>query len=80
MTNLASRVVKDMVTLADGQTYDIARIFAICIIPVYIGMGVGELVMAPTPFDFQAFGVGFGAILTGLGAFLFLKNPTEPKQ
>jgi hypothetical protein len=78
--NLATRVLKHISTNADGETYDVARVMAIFIIPLYMAMGWVEMMETPPDraFDFQAFGIGFGAILTGLGAFLFLKKDTEP--
>jgi hypothetical protein len=81
MKGLTAKILKHISTLEDGETYDLARVFAVFIIPLYMAMGWFELVKTPTEraFDFQAFGIGFGAVLTGLGAFLFLKKDTEPK-
>lgn len=80
-TNLLSKILKHASTGADGDSFDIARICAIFIIPLYMFMGWVELNATPEDraFDFQGFGTGFGIILAGLGAFIFLKKDTEPK-
>ena len=79
--SIAGKVLKHIATGADGDSYDNARVMSIFIIPLYMFMGWVELVNTPPEraFDFQDFGIGFGAIMAGLGAFIFLKKDTEPK-
>lgn len=79
--SLVARVLKHVSTTADGESYDIARIAALFIIPLYMLMGWVELNATPEDraFSFTDFGAGFGLILAGLGGFLFLKKDTEPK-
>lgn len=65
-------------TGADNKTYDIARI---CFLGACIVFFTGSIWVTynTKTFDMQSFGIGFGALCTGVGGLLKLKENTEPK-
>jgi hypothetical protein len=71
-------VLKDSFTGVDGETYDIGRIYTGLVTVVGLGLEVYCVLMGK-PFDFQAYGIGCGTMAGGVGAFLKLKETTEPK-
>ena len=40
---------------------------------VYLGLAIVTVAVLKTPFDYLAFGTGFGGIMGGSGAALFMK-------
>jgi hypothetical protein len=81
MPDYFKEALKDILTGVDGESYDIGRVLGVFAVVVYLGIGVHEEWMASQdyPFDFQAFGIGFGSLVTGVGILLKLKENTEPK-
>lgn len=70
------KLVKDLFTGIDGETWDLGRILLAlgCTI-----MSVGGIdVIVTGSLDFVAFGGGFGGLLAGGGALLMMKRDTEP--
>ena len=71
----------DMLTESDNSTVDAIRVLAL--ISVIIGLALQVWVVvrwigpAPQPFDFQAFGIGVGALFGGVGVALKLKPETQ---
>lgn len=70
------KIIKDWFTEPDNNTYCMTKFLsfwgAICFL-VYAGIHV----LNNHVFDYQAFGVGFGALMTGCGACLMLKKDTK---
>lgn len=79
MITLIQKVVKDCLTLANGSDYDIGRIAGAAGVIVFFGLAIADFLMNKK-FDPQAFGMGFGLIIAGLGAALALKHKTEPQD
>ena len=71
--------MRQCLTGADNQTYDIGRFLWGIAFFVGIGLVIASFVTGRA-FDLQQYGIGVGALLTGGGASLALKAKTEPKQ
>lgn len=69
---------KHILTGIDGETYDIGRVFGAISFIVGLSLEVHSVVNH-VPFDFKDYGFGIAAIAAGVGAFLKLKETTEPK-
>ena len=77
--NQLPKAVKDSLTLADGATYDVGRILGVTGFTVFFGLAIYDCAWLKNAFNAQNFGIGAGALATGLGAMLSLKNKTEPR-
>lgn len=69
---------KDITTGIDGSTYDAARVAMWNGLVGMVGLA-GYHIYKGLPVDFQAFGIGFAAILAAAGVAVKLKQDTEPK-
>ena len=71
---------KDSLTGKDGESYDVGRIAAMLGTITYVGISVHIAwnLTAGQMFPFQDYGIGFGAMATGVGVLLKLKENTEP--
>lgn len=74
------KLVKDCLTGLDGQTYDPARVAGVFGIATFIGLAIYAVIYKGQPWDPQSFGLGFGGLVTGVGAGVLLKKSTEPQQ
>lgn len=72
-----SVLVNDCITGIDGVTVDPARVYLAGAVVVYL-CGAVFVVVKAHAFDFQSFGIGFGALLAGGGLGINLKARTEP--
>ncbi len=83
LQGLGAKILKDIATERDGETFDIARLVALAGLACYILMGAVGLWKAMTTadktFNFQDYGVGFGAICTGVGLLIWGKRGEEAK-
>jgi hypothetical protein len=70
--------ILNMFTGKDNQTLDIGRIIWFKAALVFLGLAIYHVVKNHAPFDYQAFGIGFGAVMAGGGAALWAKSETEP--
>lgn len=70
---------KDCLTGIDGKTYDPSRIYLCAAVCVFLAGAVAHIWTSKT-LDFQAYGIGFGALLAGGGLGVSLKAKTEPSQ
>lgn len=70
---------RHILTGIDGETYDLGRVIGAMGGTAFTGIGVWQAVHGTAPFDFQSFGIGFGAMAGGVGALLKLKENSEPK-
>jgi len=71
--------LRDLGTGIDGQTHDIVRWAAALGSLNAIGLAAWDVIGHAAHFDFQSYGIGFGAMLAGVGGALKLKETTEPK-
>ena len=73
----------DMLTESDNRTMDVIRVLAVLAVAIGLSLQVWVVIRwtgpLPQEFDFQAFGLGLGAVFAGVGAALRLKPESEPK-
>lgn len=76
-----TRILNDIFTQNDGIAQDVARWFGAATILVFLYLSVHNVVIAGHPFDPEAFGLGAAALLTSVGAFIYLreKSDLQPK-
>lgn len=72
------KAFKDLFTLANGEDYDIGRVAGALGVVVFFGLSIADFYFNKK-FDPQAWGMGFGLLVTGIGAALALKHKTEPQ-
>jgi hypothetical protein len=79
MNSLFSKIIKDMSTCIDGESYDFGKIFGAVIILVFLGISIYAYVITRQVFDPMNYGAGAGSLFGGIGIHLFMKKDTEPK-
>ena len=67
-----SKWLRDLLTEADGVTYDIVRLLAVLSIFVGLGLSIYSVVIKGQVFSLQDFGIGVGAVFLAVGAALKL--------
>lgn len=67
-----------LLTGKDNATHDIARWLGTLAIFVGIALEIYSVIWLKKPFNLQEYGLGMGAVFTGLGAAIKLKENTEP--
>lgn len=72
-------IIKDCLTGKDGQTYDPARVYLAAGVASFLALAFYTVFKTHT-FDYQSFGIGFGAVLAAGGLGIKLKSHTEPDQ
>lgn len=77
---LISKILKDSITGIDGVTFDPARIYGLLAVLIFFVLAVVAVIVKNQPWDAQAYGIGFGALLAGFGLGVGLKSKTEPEQ
>ena len=70
-------ILNDCITGIDGKTVDPARLYLLLAVAVFLGGAIASVWMSHS-LDFQAFGIGFGALLAGGGLGIGAKAKTEP--
>lgn len=73
---MIQKLLHDCLTGCDGHTYDSGRVAGFVGTVVFLGLSIWN----HDKFDPLAFGTGFGALATGVGALIALKKGTEPTQ
>ena len=73
-----NNIFKNMLTESDNVTHDLARYLALISVLVGLGLSIYAVGWKGQQFDLQSFGVGMGAMFTGLGVALKLKPETPP--
>ena len=76
---LYKKIFKDITTGIDNKTYDAGRVYLLIAMLVFCFSTVYSIYMQ-VQFDFQSFGIGFGALMTGAGLGIKLKENTEPQE
>jgi len=72
-------IAMDCITGIDATTIDPARVYLAGAVVTFLAGAV--VVIAKTyALDFQAFGIGFGALLAGGGLGIAAKSKTEPGE
>ena len=72
------KILKDVSTGIDGESYDVIRLLSILVVLVALGLTIYTVVYKQTNFDIQSYGIGIGSIFAAIGAALKLKESTEP--
>lgn len=70
-------IVMDCLTGIDGVSFDPARVYLAGAVLTFLG-GACVVIVKTHALDFQAFGIGFGALLAGGGLGISIKSKTEP--
>lgn len=74
---IGKKCMKDLFTLADGESYDIGRVLWAMSVVWYMGLGVAAVVINKQAFNFMEAGSGIGLVLAGGGYALKAKLSTE---
>jgi hypothetical protein len=72
------RFLRHISTDYDNNTFDTGRSLVILVILSMVFMNVWDVVVHKAAFNAQSFGAGAGALLIGLGAYLFGDNSKRP--
>lgn len=75
--NKLKNFLTHLFTETDNTTFDLTRILAFISIIVGLSMVVYSVVKNSQPFIFQDFGIGVGALFTGLGVALGFKKESS---
>jgi hypothetical protein len=79
MFPLIKKLCKDIVTVANGEDFDVGRVLWLVTCLVFLGLAVWAVVHNHQILDFANFGIGAGGVLAGGGASLGFKKNTEPQ-
>ena len=77
MIELFKRAMHDCFTGIDQKTIDPARVYLAGAVATFLA-GAIVIICKTHALDFQAFGIGFGALLAGGGLGIAAKAKTEP--
>jgi hypothetical protein len=75
--NEFKKLLKDILTGIDNETYDMGRVTAILSFLTYLGIAIGNAIIGH-PWSAMDFAGGVGTMALGVGAHLKLKSSTEP--
>lgn len=76
---MIGKLLKDILTGIDNETYDNGRVLCLMSYLVYFTMALGSVVMK-APWPAMDFAGGIGTIAVGFGINLHLKKSTEPER
>lgn len=74
-----NKLMKDMSTGIDGESFDFVRVLGMLTIVVALGLSVYVVVWKTQTWDIQTFGLGIGLVFASVAGALKLKESTEPK-
>lgn len=74
-----NKVLKDILTGINGETYDLGRLLWAVGVLTYIGLAIYALIKGQL-WQPESYGIGLGAVLAGGGAGIGLKKATEPDR
>ena len=77
MIKTLKKAVLDCLTGIDQKTIDPARVYLAGAVATFLA-GAIVIIIKTHALDFQAFGLGFGALLAGGGIGIAMKSKTEP--
>lgn len=77
MFTFLKKTAFDCISGIDGVTVDPARVYLLAAVCTFLA-GAITVVIKTHALDFQAFGIGFGALLAGGGLGIAAKSKTEP--
>jgi hypothetical protein len=80
MPPFIKKLCKDIVTEADGESFDIARLLWIAGSIVFLALAIWAVVKNHQPLDFMNFGAGLAAVLAGGGIGVGARAKMEPPQ
>ena len=72
-------LLQHCLTGIDGKTYDPARVYLFAAVIVFLSLACYAVIFNH-PFEYQSFGIGFGALLAGGGLGISFKAKTEPTE
>jgi hypothetical protein len=72
-------IFKQLLTGKDGETHDIARWLGALSVLVFLGITIDVVVVQRCAWNMTEFGIGIGAVFASVGAFIRLKQDSEPK-
>lgn len=75
---LLSKVLKDITTTANGETFDVIRIGTMIVTLAYMGLEIANIVALKQPFNAAEFGTGIAAVYAAAGAAIGMKKGDEP--
>ena len=61
--------IKQLLTMSDNNTYDLVRVLSLVAFAQFLGSEL-FVVYKSVAFDAQAFGIGLGAVIAGVGVAL----------
>ena len=67
------KVLLDWFTEPDNTTWCLVKALSACGALTFIGCSIVHVVSNKT-FDYQSFGIGFAALMAGIGGSLFMKK------
>lgn len=73
------KMVKDILTGIDGETYDNGRVLCLASFLVYFILSIASFVIEK-PWGAMDFAGGIGTMAVGFGSLLHLKRETEPGE
>jgi len=77
MIQLLAKILKDIHTTKDNQTYCSARVwFSLTMISYNLFTLI--VCLHDFKFNFQDYGIGLSTVIASFGAYTFLKQNTEP--
>lgn len=79
MENKPVGVWKSVSTDYDNHTFDTGRFLVVLVVIAMIFLQGWDVIAHAAKFDAQSFGTGIGALLLGLGAYIFGDNTKRPE-
>lgn len=73
-----SKLVKDILTGYDNNTYDSARVLCVLSLIIYFGLSISSYLVHMI-FEPIGFASGIATIVVGFGVHIYFKQDTEPK-
>ena len=71
--------INNISTGADNKTHDVGRVLGIIATIEGLALVIYSIVFRGQAFDLVQYGMGTGALFTGIGALLKLKENSEPR-
>lgn len=72
------KLVRDLFTEADNQTWDLGRVQGTIGFAVFLGLSVWAYGVHGDKFDPQSWGIGFGSVSLAFGGMIWMKGKEQP--